>query len=146
MVPRRPPLTCADIRPRATVSVAGLVRGDRTIVASRVVVSARPPQPGPTPRPDALRGIVFDVMCQRGVILLDQGPAPDRVRRIVRLTERTRFDCAEATPQCDCSALAAGDRISVVGVVFPDRPGQVQAEVVFLPPAGRPAIVPPRDD
>lgn len=133
------PLTCADLRPGAPVSVTGIVRrGDRTIIARRVVVAARPPQPSPSPRPEALRGIVFDVMCRRGAIQVDQGVPPDTVRRIVRLTERTEFRCQGATPlPCDCGTVAAGDPIGVVGVIFPERPGQVQADVVFVSAGAR---------
>ena len=129
------PLTCADVRPGAALSVEGLLRrSDQTIIALRVVVAApRPPRPGPSPRPERLRGVVHSVSCERGVIQVDQGGTLDPVRRLVRLSEGTEFRCQpDAQPPCDCSAVAIGAPIGVAGTIFPERPGQVQADVVFL--------------
>jgi hypothetical protein len=55
------------------------------------------------------------------------------MRRNVRVTDRTEFQCAAGIPApCDCSAIAVGARIAVSGMIFPARPGEVQAEVVFI--------------
>lgn len=128
------PLTCADITVGASLRIEGFLhRRDQSLVALTVVVSAaRPPPPGPTPRPERLRGVVHAVSCAGGVIQIDQG-AVDPLRRIVRLTERTVFQCDPDAPgPCDCSAIAVGAAIAVSGTIFPERPGQVRADVVFL--------------
>lgn len=127
-------LTCADIQPGAPLSVEGFLRrADQTLVALRVVdAAARPPRPSPSPRPERLRGLVHAVSCGGGVIQVDQdGAAP--ARRRVRLSDRTEFRClSEAQPPCDCTAIAVGSPIAVTGVILPDHPGQVDADVVFV--------------
>jgi hypothetical protein len=128
------PLTCADIQVAANLRVEGLLRQrDRVLFAVVVVVSAsRPPQPGPSPRPERLRGVVHTVSCGRGTVEVDQRGA-DPVRRTVRLTDETEFQCAAENPgACDCSAIAVGASIAVTGTILPARPGQVRADVVFL--------------
>ena len=128
------PLICAAIQPGAALSAEGFLRrGDQTLVALRIVVAAaRPPRPSPSPRPERLRGLVHAVSCERGVIQVDQDGA-DPARRMVRLFDRTEFRCQpDAQPPCDCSAIAVGAPIAVTGVIFPDHPGQVHADVVFL--------------
>jgi hypothetical protein len=126
-------LTCADIHRGAALKVEGFLRqADQTLIALRLVVAAaRPPQPGPSPRPERLRGRVHEVSCERDVIHVDQDGA-DSARRVVRLSDRTEFRCQpDAQAPCDCSAIAVGAPIAVTGVIFPERPGQVQADVVF---------------
>jgi hypothetical protein len=128
------PLVCEDIAVGAALRIEGLLlRRDQILVALTVVVAApRPPQPGPSPRPERLRGVVRAVLCERGLIEIDQR-AVEPVRRVVRLTERTAFQCASDTPApCDCSAIAIGAPIAVSGTIVPARPGQVLADVVFL--------------
>jgi hypothetical protein len=127
-------LTCADIGPGAALNVEGVLRRvDQTLIALRVVVAAaRPPRPSASPRPERLRGVVHAVSCEPGVVQVDQAGA-DSARRVVRLSARTEFRCPpDAQPPCDCSAIAVDAPIAVTGVIFPDRPGQVQADVVFL--------------
>jgi hypothetical protein len=134
------PLTCADIQVGANLRVEGLLRQrDRVLFAVVVVVSAsRPPQPGPSPRPERLRGVVHTVSCGRGTVEVDQRGA-DPVRRTVRLTDQTEFQCAAELPGgCDCSAIAVGASIAVTGTILPARPGQVRADVVFLQQAAVP--------
>jgi hypothetical protein len=128
------PLTCADIAIGATLRAAGFLRRtDQTLVAVEIVVAApRPPRADPSPRPERLRGIVSAVACERGIITVEQS-AVERMRRHVRVTDRTEFQCAAGIPApCDCSAIAVAARVAVSGTIFPARPGEVHAEVVFI--------------
>jgi hypothetical protein len=137
------PLTCADIQPGAALSVEGFLRvADQTLIALRVVVAAaRPPRPGPGPRPERLRGLVHAVSCERGVLQIDQNGV-DPTRRVVRLFDRTEFRCQpDALPPCDCSAIAVGAPIAVTGVILPGQPGQVHADVVFVQSSAVPVDV-----
>jgi hypothetical protein len=134
------PLSCDDIAVGASLRVEGfLQRSDRTLIALTVVVAApRPPRPGPSPRSERLRGVVHAVSCPRGVVEVEQA-AIDEVRRVVLLTDRTVFQCSDDAPgPCDCSAIGIGAPIAVSGTIFPARPGQVRAEVVFLQAAAVP--------
>ena len=66
------------------------------------------------------------------MIQVEQGTV-DPVRRTIRVSGQTEFECpADAGPPCDCSAIAVGSRIAVVGTIFPARPGEVQADIVYL--------------
>jgi hypothetical protein len=135
VAPGGEPLTCADIRPGATLRAEGFLRrDDRTIIALEVVVAApRPPQPGPSPRPERLRGVVRGVFCERGLVEVEQDGAVDRIRRVVRLTDRTEFRCApEVLGPCDCAAIRVGESIGIAGTVLPERPGQVRADLVLI--------------
>jgi hypothetical protein len=128
------PLTCADIAVGASLRVEGLLRRrDQTLIAVQVIVSApRPPRPNPSPRPERLRGVVAAVDCGRNAIEVEQNTV-EPVRRIVRLNDRTEFQCAPDIPgPCDCSAIALGAPIGVEGTILPQRPGQVRADVVYV--------------
>jgi hypothetical protein len=138
------PLTCADIHRRGSVRVEGLLRrAEQTIDALVVVVGpARPPHPGPGPRPERARGVIVDVSCERGLVVFEQRGVGEPVRRVLRLTEHTEFRCAaDVTATCDCGAVVAGDPIAVTGTISPAQPGQIQAEVVFLGAATLPVDV-----
>jgi len=129
------PLTCADILTGAFVGAQGFLRrDDLTIVALAVVVSpTRPPRPSPAPRPERLQGVVAAVSCQRGLVVVEQDGAIDPVERIVKLTDRTEFECGSELPTpCDCSAIAVGEPLGVAGTIFPDQPGQIRAGVVVV--------------
>lgn len=137
-------LACADIARGADVRVEGFVRrDDQTLIALVVVVA--PPRlsgPGPAPRPEQLRGTVAAVACERGLISIDQRADRDSVRRIVRLGESTEFLCDDPlVDPCDCSAIRVGAPIGVAGVIFPERPGQISAELVVVGAASVPAVI-----
>jgi len=139
------PLTCDDIRTRATLRVEGFLRrDDRTILAVQLIVAApRPPQPGPSPRPERLRGVVRGVACESGLVEVEQTNSGERIRRIVRLVERTELRCVpEVPPPCDCRAIRIGTSIGVAGTILPERPGQVRADVVLI---GSPSVPSRRD-
>lgn len=128
-------LTCADIGQSGPVRVDGLLRRrDQTVIALLVVVAPpRPPRPGPSPRPERAGGVVDAVSCDRGLVQIDQRNLADPVRRVIRLTDSTEFRCGADVPApCDCSAIAVGASLAVDGMIFPARPGQIQADVVFL--------------
>jgi len=137
-------LACADIVRGANVRVEGFVRrDDQTLIALVVVVA--PPRslgPGPAPRPEQLRGTVAGIACDRGLISIDQRADRESVRRIVRLEVTTEFLCDDPLVNpCDCSAIQIGAPIGVAGVIFPERPGQVSAEVVVIGAASVPVVI-----
>lgn len=135
-------LACADLTTGATVRVEGFVRDDQTLVALVVVVAPPPlPGPGPQPRPERVRGKVDGVACARGVLEIEQQSGPDTLQRIVRVTDDTEFLCDSThSGPCDCGAIAVGTRISVAGLIFPDRPGQISAELIVIGATSIPVV------
>ena len=128
-------LNCADIHAGVAVRVSGFLRrDDQTLIAVSIAVAApRPPEPGPSPRPEALRGVVEAVACGRGLIEVEQRGIPGPVHRVIQLTGQTTLQCPSDSPgPCDCSAIAVGQPIAVVGTILPRRPGQVRADLVIL--------------
>jgi hypothetical protein len=136
-------LACGDLTKGAVVGAEGFVRReDQTLVASVVVVAPPPsPGPGPQPRPERLRGKVDGVACMRGLIEIEQQSAADILHRIVRVTDSTEFLCeSPLSGACDCSAIAVGAHISVAGLIFPDRPGQISAELIAIGTTSVPVV------
>ena len=136
-------LGCGDIGRGAAVRVEGFVRrNDQSLIALVVVVApARAAGPGPAPRPERARGTVDGVDCARGLVSIDQETDGDSVRRIVRLTETTEFQCdQESSAACDCGAIVVGAPIGVDGVIFPERPGQISAELVVIGVTSTPVL------
>ena len=137
------PLTCADLVRGSLVLAEGFVRReDQTLVAVAVVVAPpAPPGPGPQPRPERVRGPVERIACARGLLEVEQQSGAETVRRIVRVTDSTEFRCdpAQLGP-CDCGAIAVGARVSVAGLIFPDRPGQITAEVIAIGTLSTPLV------
>ena len=135
------PLACADLLGgrRPQVQVEGLLRAaDLTIIAVQVTVGGPRPSrpPDELPRPERLQGVATTVACGRGIIEMTQLLEAERVRRTLRLDDATSVRCAGTPPvPCACADIAAGDGLAVSGILRPDRPGLVDAEVIVVTPS-----------
>jgi hypothetical protein len=124
-------LTCADIKPRAQISVAGRVRNDMTIQAFSLVLN--PPAPG-QPQPVDQRkfgGTVAVVNCHSGLLLIFD----DEIGEARLNLKNTSLIKDAALQPLSCSAIGVGDRVDGRGVIVARRPGVFDVIEVTVTPA-----------
>lgn len=125
------PLSCADIKPRQQISVAGRVRSDMTIQAFSLVLN--PPSPG-QPQPVDQRnfgGTVAVVNCHSGLLLIFDDEIGE-----ARLNLKTTSLVEDAALQpLSCTDIGVGDRVDGRGVIVARRPGVFDVIEMTVTPA-----------
>lgn len=122
--------TCADIQVGSMLAVEGIVRSsDGTIVAVRITVGVSSgPGSGPLPtHPVHFSGVIADLDCGTGLLVLDNGQDGQTRLQLLRTTKITGM----GNQRLQCTDLSPGNGIGGDGIIRLRSPGVIEVQTLM---------------